>query len=698
MKRRNARGQTHSDGRRESVSPKIRPSATTTSSQQPGGQSTLEWRHWLWGALLVASVILAYCPAWTAGFIWDDDVYVIHNKLLTEPGGLARIWFSQESPSQYFPLVYSVLRLERAIWGLHPAGYHWVNILIHAANSLLVWRILCRLRVPGCWLAAALFALHPVQVETVAWVTELKNVLSLLFFLLSLSAWLRFLDNSAKRWQWYFGAVTFYSLALFSKTTACTMPAALVLVLWLTKRPIDKRRIAQIIPFVLLGLSMGLVTIWWERHHIGTSGETFSVGVLGRVLIASHAAWFYLAKLVWPVSLAFSYPRFAINLADPLAYGWLVAGILSGVVIYYCRRRTGRSVEVAALFFLATLSPLLGFIMLYTFKYTFVADHYQYAAAIGPLALAAAGIARTIQEFPAQEKILRPIVFGTLMLVLGSLTWHRAKVFQNVESVWRDTIAKNPKSWLAYSSLGDELIHRGEFDEAMEQYDKAIELNPNDVNALVSAGNALFGRKRYTEAMELYTRALRLNPNNPESHVNLAVILANEGRMDEAIEHDHAALKLNPRHVAAHVNLAVTLARQGKYPEALEHYREAIAINPERPLNRINMAITLDAMGRHDEAREQFQIAARAVNKYAENLAQQGRQLEAEAQYSEAIRMIPENAEAHFGLGVLLMRYGKESEAKAHFEQALKIRPDYAEARQFLRQFGTNMPANPSNP
>lgn len=648
----------------------------------------------MWGALLVASVIIAYAPAWTAGFIWDDDVYVIHNKLLTEPGGLARIWFSQESPSQYFPLVYSAFRLERAIWGLHPAGYHWVNIILHAANSLLVWRILSRLRIPGCWLGAALFALHPVQVESVAWVTELKNVLSVLFFLSSLWAWLRFLENTTRRWQWYVGALIFYLLALFSKTTACTLPAALILVLWLTKRPMDQRRIIQILPFVAFGLAMGLVTVWWERHHIGTSGEVFSLGPLNRILIASHAVWFYLGKLFWPVALSFSYPRFALDPMNPLAYGWLLAGILLGVGMYYGRRRIGRGAEVAILFFLAALSPMLGFIMLYTFKYTFVADHYQYAAAIGPLALAAAGIARFIQCFPAQERVLRPLIFGAIVLGLGSVTWQRALVFQNTESVWRDTIAKNPQSWLAYSGLGDELLHRGEFDEAMEHYNKAIELNPNDVNALVSAGNALFGRRRYAEAMEFYTRALRLNPDNPESHVNLAVILAGQGKTEEAIAHDREALKLNPKHVTAHVNLAVALARLGKYPEALEHYREAIAINPERPLNRINMAITLDAMGRHEEAREQYRIAARAVNKFAENLAQQGRLLEAEAQYNEAIQMIPENAEAHCGLGILLMRNGKNSDARAHFEAALKIRPGYPEAQQFLQRLGSNPPGN----
>ena len=225
-------------------------------------------RAWLLGLLLVAATLLAYQPAWQAGFIWDDDEYVTNNPLLTAPDGLKRIWFSLDSPSQYFPLTYTVFRIERSLWGLNPAGYHWVNILLHAANALLVWRLLRRLSVPGAWLAAAIFALHPVQVESVAWVTELKNVLSLFFFLLALLAWVEFVEDRPKPlWRFYRLALMFCALALFSKTTACTLPAALLLILWLKGKPITRSRLAQIVPFLVLGVGMGLVTVWWERFH-----------------------------------------------------------------------------------------------------------------------------------------------------------------------------------------------------------------------------------------------------------------------------------------------------------------------------------------------------------------------------------------------------------------------------------------------
>jgi len=327
--------------------------------------------------------ILIYRPAWHGGFIWDDDRYVTHNHLLTAPDGLRRIWFSLDAPSQYFPLAYTVLRIERSLWGLNPTGYHWVNILLHVANALLVWRVLSRLKIPGASLAAAVFAVHPVQVESVAWISELKNVLMGFFFLLTLWMWIEYVDPTKRhRSLFYLGALVFYLLALFAKATACTLPAALLLILWLKKKPIGRRALLEIIPFVVLALGIGMVAVWWEKYHQGTR-VLVSLGPIDRLLIASRAAWFYLSKIFWPSDLTFIYPQWQIDATNPVAYLWLIAAVVFAVMVYYGRRFFGRSVEVAALFFVTTLGPLLGFIMLYTFRYTFVADHYQYLASIG---------------------------------------------------------------------------------------------------------------------------------------------------------------------------------------------------------------------------------------------------------------------------------------------------------------------------
>src|SRR6266567_2928565 len=345
-------------------------------------------RACIFALVLAAVTILVYRPAWNGGFLWDDDVYITNNELLTAPDGLRRIWFSLDSPSQYFPLVYTTFRVEHALRGLNPTGYHWINLILHVANALLVWAVLAQLKIPGAWLAGAIFALHPVQVESVAWATERKNVLMGFFFLLTLLAWVEFLDRrTTRRRGLYLLALVLYALALLSKTTACTLPAALLLILWLQERPINKERLVQVVPFLILGIAMGLLTVWWERYHQGTRGPLFALSPIERILIASRAVWFYLGKLFWPSNLTFIYPRWTISSTRLLDYAWLLTAAGLCAAIYFARRYVGRGVEVAAVFFVATLSPVLGFIMLYTFRYTFVADHYQYLASIGPIAL-----------------------------------------------------------------------------------------------------------------------------------------------------------------------------------------------------------------------------------------------------------------------------------------------------------------------
>jgi hypothetical protein len=401
-----------------------------------------KWRAALFAALIVAATLVAYEAALDAGYIWDDDDYVTENPLLPAPDGLRRIWFSMDAPSQYFPLVYTSFRIEYALWGLNPYGYHLVNVLLHAANALLVWWVLHRLGAPGAWFAAAIFALHPVHVESVAWITERKNVLSLFFFLASLLAWMRFAQPGARaKPRSYAASLAFYALALFSKTTACTLPAAQLLVLWLRGERIRLRRIAQVVPFLLLGLLMGLVAIVWERVHQGTVGDRFNLSFVESVLVATRAVWFYLGKLAWPAQLTFSYPKFEIDPHDPVQYAWLLAGGALLLALWHWREPIGRAPLAAAVFFVAMLSPMLGFIPLFTFFYSFVADHYQYTASIGPIALFAAGAARLLEGREAAGRRLVGAAGALLLLVLGALTWQQTHIYENRETLWRDTIA-----------------------------------------------------------------------------------------------------------------------------------------------------------------------------------------------------------------------------------------------------------------
>ena len=575
-------------------------------------------RDYLLLALLLAvTTLLAYQPAWHGGFIWDDDAYITNNELLTAPDGLRRIWFSLDSPSQYFPLVYTMFRFERAWWGLSPTGYHFVNILLHLANALILWSLLARLRVPGAWLAGAIFALHPVQVESVAWITERKNVLMGLFFLLTIRAWVEFVDKQTKhRWFFYVLALLLYALALFSKTTACTLPAALLLILWLQGRRINQRQLVQLVPFVVLALGMGLLTVWWERYHQGTRGPLFAISPPERLLIASRAIWFYLGKLFWPSNLTFIYPRWIVSPTHLLEYAWLAA--LGGLcaVISFARRYVGRSLEVAALFFVATLSPVLGFIMLYTFRYTFVADHYQYLASIGPIALASAGITTLAASF----KESRHSIFGAAVCIVAALavfTWRQSTMYADIEALWGTTIARNPGCWMAHNNLGIVLSQKGEIDEAIAHYRKTLEMSPDFADADYNLGNALLQKGEIDAAILHCQRAVTIQPNDPEAQVALGNALFQKGLIDESIVHYQKALAIRPYYVTAHYNLSSAFLKKGEIDKAILHCQAVLSIQPEHADAHTTLAAALLRKGEIGSAIEQYkkalEIAPRSV-------------------------------------------------------------------------------------
>lgn len=612
-------------------------------------------RAWLLGILLVASVIFAYRPVWNAGFIWDDDDYVINNQLLIAPDGLKRIWFSLDSPSQYFPLTYTTFRFERGLWGLNAAGYHWVNILLHAINALLVWQLLRRLKVPGAWLAAALFALHPVQVESVAWVTERKNVLSLFFFLLALLAWVRFVNEQPRKsWTPYALALLFYALALFSKTTACTLPAVLLLVLWLKEKPIDWRRLAQIVPFLVIGLGMGLVTVWWERFHQGTEGKPFALGPLDRLLVASRAFWFYVGKLIWPANLTFSYPRWDIHPANPLAYVWLVAGAVLAAAILLVRRRVGRGLEVGVLFFAITLAPVLGFVMLYTFLWSFVADHYQYVACIGLLALAAAEIVWACNRL--KVPILKYAICSALLLTLGTLTWRQSRTYADVETLWRTTIARNPDSWLANYNLGTILGQKGQADEAIPYLQKTVEIRPQFAGGHYNLGCLLFYKGQLDAAMDEFHKTLQDDPRHALAWFKLGAALAQKRQLDAAAPNLEKALEIYPACVDARRSLAAVRFQQGRFDDAIVQFEQTIDQQPNNPNDYVYLGNAFLQKGKLDEALATFQ---------------------------KALTLKPD-ALTYNNVGNVLLQKGHGREAIANFRKALELQPHYLLAENNL--------------
>jgi len=342
---------------------------------------------WLPALLLAAAVAGAYVPSLGGGFLWDDDLHITANPTIVGPLGLQEIWTSARA--NYFPLVLTNFWVQHALWGLEPLGYRIVTLACHVVAAVLLWRVLLRLRAPGAWLGAAIWALHPVQVESVAWICELKNTQSAVFFLLSAWAWLRWVEadgGGSRAGHWYGLALAAAALAILSKPSTVMLPVALGLgAWWLRGRP-AWRDAARLVPFFALsGLAAGW-TIWEQKFNSGAIGPEWSQTLPERIAIAGRVVWFYLGKLAWPEPLMFIYPRWEIAVR-PLAFAaalGVAAGL--GALLWRCRDGRLRADALAGLFFVALLFPVLGFFNVYFFRYSFVGDHFQYLAAMGPAA------------------------------------------------------------------------------------------------------------------------------------------------------------------------------------------------------------------------------------------------------------------------------------------------------------------------
>ena len=558
-------------------------------------------------AVLVLLTLLAYVPAMQGGFVWDDDDYVTANRTLRTVDGLGRIWAEPGAVPQYYPLTFTSLWLEYRLWGLSPTGYHVTNVLLHAVGAVLLFAVLRILAVPGAWLAAAIFAVHPVHVESVAWITERKNVLSGVFYLGAALAYLRSADtNGAAPW-WrpgYWVALGLFVCALLSKTVACTLPAALLLVRWWKRGRIAPGDVAALVPFFAIGAGLGYVTIWMETHHVGARGAAWALSFVDRCLIAGRALWFYAVKLIWPAQLTFIYPRWRIDASAWWQYLFPAAALALVVALFSLRARIGRGPLAAVLFFAVTLAPALGFVDVYPMRYSFVADHFQYHASIGLIVLAVAAAASRLGSRVTS-------VGAVVVVVLTVLTWRQGAAYADLRTLWTDTLAKNPACSMARINLGMLLYRDGKPEQAIAQYTEALRLEPDDPEVHVDLAMALAGAGRSTEAMAEYAEALRLDPDQPKAHNNVGNTLAADGRLDEAVTHYRAAIRADPHYADAHGNLANVLAMERDVDAAIAEYRAALAIDPDYAEAHQNLGIVLAEHGRQAEAVPHYRAALR---------------------------------------------------------------------------------------
>ena len=655
---------------------------------------------WLLGAFIIALTIAAYLPAIHGGFIWDDDAHLTNNPCIVGPLGLKEIWTS--SQAYYYPLVLTSFWLFHKLVGLNPLPYHFLNVLVHAGAAVLLWRVLRQLDVRGAWLGAAIWALHPVMVQSVAWITEFKNTQSCFFYLLSILFFLE-ADNAEtdpkRRWRRHALALLFFAMAITSKTSTVMLPVVLGLCLWWRRGQLRWRDLAALAPFFCVSVAASGWTIWEQRFHSGALGLEWSQTWPQRFAIAGRDLWFYLGKLLWPHPLIFIYPHAKSEIVEAKALLSFVSAII-GLSLLWCKRNGPlRPVFFAAAYFVISLFPVLDFFDVYFFRYAFVSDHFQYLASMGPLALAGAGITIGLDSFGPRKAFLRPLLCTLLLLTLGILTWRQSRQYTDIETLWRTTIARNPACWMAYDNLGNVLLDKGQLEEATALFQKTLAIKPDYAEAQNSIGAVLMQQGRLAEAEAQFRKALQIQPDYAQAQNNLGAVLMQQGRLAEAEAQFRKALQIQPDYAQAQNNLGNLLLQRGQLDDAILHYQKALAAKPDYAEAYIGLGVILGQKGQLDQAIVEFDEALRLRPGYAEAhtylgnaLASQRKFDQALPHYMEALRLNPNSPEPHYVLGYTLLHLGRRDEAVAHFTEALRLNPDYTEAREQLRNLGVLLP------
>ena len=563
-------------------------------------------RDWSFCLILAVVTILAYQPAWHGGVLWDDEPHIGGPELRTLDG-LRRIWFVPRTTQQYYPLLHTSFWLQQRLWGDSTTGYHIVNLLLHIGCVVLVLRILRRLRIPGAELAAIIFALHPVNVETVAWIAERKNTLSALFALAATLWYLKFDESRSRRS--YALALGLFFLGLLSKAAIVTLPLALLAIFWWKRGTISWRRdVVPLIPLFFFSAASGLMTRWVEYGNIGSRASILALSPIDRCLIAGRAFWFYLWKLLWPSNLMFVYPRWEINATVWWQYIFPLA-VLGLLGLLWSLRRWSRAPLAGVLVYIVLLLPSLGFANIYFFLYSFVADHWQYLACLGIITPCASGIVLLAGQLKSWQAWFER---GTIVLLAGTLfllTWQQSRMYSNAETLYRTTIARNPACWLAYGHLVDILYQENRIAEAMNLFKEELRIEPAEAH--YNLGFALLRKGRTSEAIDQYEKALLINPDYAEVRNNLASALVMTGRFSEAIDQCNEALRIDPGSPEAHNNMGNALAQTGRASEAIDHYKQTLRMNPNSSDAHSNLGAALALTGRISEAIEELKSALR---------------------------------------------------------------------------------------
>lgn len=616
----------------------------------------------------------------------DDDGHVTRPELRSL-AGLWRIWFDVGATAHYYPLLNTAFWIEYYSWGEGPALYHLINVLQHASAAALVFIIMRQLSLPGAIWGALLFALHPVHVDSVAWISEQKNTLSTLLGLAAVVVYLRF-DQSRHRWT-YTVALLFFIGALLTKTVTAVLGPALLVTLWWKRGKLELRRdVLPLVPWIVAGAALGIVSAWFEQSHGNANGDSFRLPILERGLLAYRAVRFYATKLIWPQDLVYIPERWSVQ---PIKLALLLnagAQLALSAVLFWQRSRF-RSGWAVLLLFTGMLFPVLGFLNINWFLFSYVADHFQYLPSVALLVPAGALLGRASRLSPPW---VTPAVRGGAILIcagLGFLTFQRSHVYASAETLYRDTVARNPSAWLAHHNLAVILMERREANaEALYHLEETLKLYPDHARAHNNYAIVLSRMQRYEQALQHFQRSLELQYNVPEVHTNAGLTLRAAGApITDAIREFRTALSIDSHSLDAQLALAQTLASTpGMKLEAFAEYQRALALAPDRGETHREIADLLatiperrnDAIAHYREAIRLNPTDAPSYINLAAALADNGESpTEAIALLRVACRLDEQSVDAHFNLGLLLARTPSgAAEGLEHLRAAAQMQPN----------------------
>ena len=678
-------------------SPKTPPPPRTAKPAPGAAFASAAFRAALLWAALFLLALLAYAPALGAGFIWDDQA-LTENPLVRSLAGLWRIWTSPSLNGQeqhYWPLLYTTFWLEHALVGLQPFLYHLDNILLHGAACVLLWRVLRRLAVPGAWLAAAIFAVHPIHAESVAWVIERKDVLSGLLYFGSALAFLRFHELPAsepprRRQKLYALSLALFAAALLSKSIAVTLPLALVLALWFRAGRLARRDLLALAPLAALAAALTLADLLFYHGQSGLYNS--GLPLPERILMAGRALWLYLAKLAWPHPLATFYPQWPLGLTAASALpglAWLA--LLAG--LWLARRRLGRGPVAALAFYTLTLAPALGLIDFDFLRLAWVADRFQYLASAGPLALAAAALVLLVRRLRWPEPARR---YGAaaLLALLGLACFLRATRYHDSVTLFRANVAAYPQSWAAQINLGYALRDAGRGDEAAATLGEAQRRAP-EFHMAHALAKILEELGRPQDAALHYQEAVRLKPDFTAGLISYGLFLERQGKLDEAVAQYREAVRVSPQDAAALNNLGNALRSQHKLAESEAQLSRAVALRPEYAECRVNLALTLLEERKIPQTIEQCRRALQSAPNHFLAHVTLGQALLLDAKYPDAAghfdqarRLQPQSPAAVFLLGQTYEMMRDARQAAQCYQETLRLQPNHPQAAQRLRMLG----------